>query len=87
MKNLNPLVQQEILDRTYVSANDLYQLYPISKQTAYMWVRSVVNDLIKENIPLMPGTPTLIPLERILKDYPLNKEGIRRAAKRKEETK
>ena len=83
MRKPNPLVQEEILDQTYVSANDLYNLYPISKRVAYEWLNEVTKELIKEEIPLMPGRPQLIPLQRVLQKYPLNQEGIRRSAKRK----
>ena len=83
MKNLNVEEQLEILDKTYVSADEIYHLYPFSKETARSLFDEVMNELINQDIPILPGRPARVPLKRILERYPIDRKGIERSVSRK----
>lgn len=84
-KKYNPIEQEDLLDQTYWSISDMTKLYPMSKTKCREIFNGIVAELTSENIMLMPCSPRVVPRDRILKLWPLDERGIRRAAKRKRE--
>lgn len=82
----DPISQEKVLDKTYVSRMDLQILYPtfgydaISRQ-----FKKIQQELLSEGKGLMPGRPETVPLRRVLKVWPLEQASIRKAAKRMRE--
>jgi len=81
-KSLNPIEQEKILDSTYVSARDIYKLYPLSLQSCNRIISDICKQTLAEGYNLLPSRPRVVLLERVLKKYPLDTGGIRRAASR-----
>ena len=81
MRNPDPCIQLEILDKTYVSASQIHQLIPqISMRKAREIFREAVESLTSDGYRTIPG---LIPLKYVTDMYPLDRKGIERAAKRR----
>ena len=83
MKLLDPIAQEDILDRTYLSALDIYKLLPLGRRESRNLFNMIRSQMIAEGVPLMPCRPSVVPLNRVLAVYPMNEVAIRRAAKRK----
>lgn len=83
MKPLDPIVQEDILDQTYLSANDIYNLYPLSQREARNLYNTIRLQMISQGVPLMRCRPGVVPIDRVLAVYPINEVAVRRAAKRK----
>ena len=82
-RELNPVIQRNILDKEYVSIRDLMKLYGWSKSTATIEFKNIQHQIESEDKPMMrQGRTFLIPVDLILKKYPMNYQRISRAAKR-----
>lgn len=82
MKDLNPIEQEKILDKTYVSVKDIYKLYPFGFNAAIDLFNEIKKELIEQGIPLMPCRPAVVPLELVLKKWMLDEGKIKRASNR-----
>lgn len=83
MVKLNPIIQRSILDQDYVSRKDLQHLYGWSKAQARTEFIAIQHQLEEEGKPMMNrGRTLMIPIDRILKIYPLSYQKINRAAER-----
>lgn len=83
MKLLDPIAQEDILDRTYLSTQDIYTLLPLGRRESRNLFNTIRSQMIAEGVPLMPCRPSVVPLKRVLAVYPMNVAAVRRAAKRK----
>ena len=83
MRLLDPIQQEDILDKTYVTVEDIYHLYPLGRSESKHLFSKIRCELVDEGIPLVPCRPAVVPLDRVLAIYPINQTAVRRAAKRK----
>lgn len=87
MKYPDPIKQEEILGKSYVSVNDLYELYPMGYHACRKLHHLVVEELEQAGIPLLPTKPVLVPLKRVLRHFPVDRKAIERASDRLREIK
>ena len=81
MRNPDPCVQLEILDKSYITTRQIYQLIPgISLKRARQIYKDVLYKLVSEGYNIIPG---LVPVRYVTDMYPLDRKGIERAVKRK----
>ena len=73
MRHLDPAIQTEILKQSYISAQDIYHLYPLGRNESNKLFNQIVSELMEEGIPLLPCRPRAIPISRVLKKYPIRR--------------
>lgn len=78
MKNLDPQKQLEILSKSYVTAKDLYQLYPCGMTWARKTVNRIQDDLASKGIPLLETREKYVPLREVLKLYPVDENRLKK---------
>lgn len=80
-----PKRQLEILDQDYISIDEISELYGCSRNMASRYHKEILNEL-KEmgKKPMIRGRSELIPLDAMLKKFPMNYKRIQRAAEREE---
>lgn len=78
-----PSRQLEILDQDYISIDEISELYGCSRNMASRYHKEILNEL-KEmgKKPMIRGRSELIPLDAMLKKYPMNYKRIQRAVER-----
>lgn len=78
-----PKRQLEILDQDYISIDEISELYGCSRNMASRYHKEILNEL-KEmgKKPMIRGRSELIPLDAMLKKYPMNYKRIQRAVER-----
>lgn len=78
MRTLDPIKQLEILRNTYVTADMIYNLYPIGKTTARELVNEIIKDLESKKIPILKGKRKYVPISEVLKRYPIDEKRLQK---------
>lgn len=66
---------EDIMSKTFLTMQDLYELLPVGKNQASKIFRSIEEDCKKKEIPLFITRPRVIPAEMLFEKYPYLKRG------------
>lgn len=83
MRNPDPCVQLDMMDLTYLNITQMWRMLPIGRPGCTEIFYEIRRDIEAEGKKALPG---VVPKDRVLKKYPLDRKGIERAAKRKSAT-
>lgn len=70
MKRLDKERQKEILNQTYLTITDVYELLPIGKNYASKIFRDIEAEMKQKEIPLFITRPRVVPTEFIIRRFP-----------------
>lgn len=74
MKTVTIEKQKEILNKTYITMDDVYNLLPIGKNYSAKIFKEIEADMKKKEIPCFITRPRVIPTEMLIDKFPqLNK--------------
>lgn len=69
MKNPNKETRNEILNKPYITKNDLYQILPVGRKQSDKLFNKLEEKLIKDGIKLFETTPRVIPTKYVKQEY------------------
>lgn len=70
MKEINKLDQLSILNKAYITINDIYKVLPIGKNYASKIFREIEDELREKGKPLFITRPRVVPTEYLVKRFP-----------------
>lgn len=84
MKTLEIEKQREILRKSFITIDDIYNLLPIGKNYSARIFKEIEAEMKEKEIPMFITRPRVVPTEMLIDRFPQYLKGIKKWHKNKE---